>query len=120
MSAVPLTEACCIRALLPDDGTDLRLLKALLREHGITRADSVHVRSVGMLHAARSKRGLLPEAEMAKLLIVVVDAATADALFDYICEKGNINRPGGGLVTMQRLGGATAFTLLGGVAIGSE
>lgn len=110
-----LGAAYCIRVLLPDDGTDRQLLAALLHERNITRADSVAVRSVGMLQAARTRPGCLPEAELARLVSVIVDTADAEALFDYICAKSNIGRPGGGSAVMERLVGATPFSLPAGV-----
>jgi len=117
---LPLATACCIRVLLPDDGTDRRLLAALLHEKNITRADSVAVRSVGVLQAVHTGPGALPEAELARLVTVVVDSADASVLFDYICEKSNIDRPGGGMVTMERLAGATPFFLPDNVPFESE
>lgn len=114
-TTLPLQAAYCIRALLPDDGTDRRLLTGLLREHGITRADSVAVRAVGVLQAARTRSGRLPEAELAKLVTVVVDTEEVGMLFDYICITGNIGRPGGGMVMTERLLGATPFSLPAGV-----
>ena len=46
---------------------------------------------------------------------MIVDRADADTLFDYICAKSHIDRPGGGMVTMERLVGATPFALPAGV-----
>lgn len=101
----------CIRALLPDDGSDKRLLTALLHQKNIIRADSVAVRSVGMLHAVQIHSDNLSKSDSARLVTVLVDAADADALFSYVFSEGRINRPGGGLVTMARLAGASCFTL---------
>jgi hypothetical protein len=113
--ASPLHASYCIRVLLPDDGTDRHLLTALWHEQNITRADSIAVRSVGVLQAARTPPGRLPEAELARLVTVIVDNTEADTLFDYICVKSNIDRPGGGMVVMERLVGATPFSLPAGV-----
>jgi hypothetical protein len=42
---------------------------------------------------------------------ILVDEAEADAVFEFVCEVARIDRPGGGLVMMDRLAGATAFVL---------
>jgi hypothetical protein len=100
---------------LPDDGTDRRLIKALRREKGITRANTVSVRAVAALQEAKTKRGRLPEPILARLLTVVVTEIEADAVFDYIYEVAKIDRPGGGMVLMGRLLGAMPFLLPEGV-----
>jgi hypothetical protein len=100
-----------IRAALPDDGTDRCLADALRRERGIPRCDSVAVRAVAALQQQASRRGRLPEPLGARLVTIVVDEADADAVFEFVCEVAGIGRPGGGLVMMDRLVGATAFEL---------
>jgi hypothetical protein len=102
-------------AILPDDGTDRHLLRALRRDRGIARADSVAVRSVALLRAARSRRGHLPEAELARLVTVIVDAGEAGAVFEFIHAVAKIDRPGGGLLMMDALSGALPFALPEGV-----
>ena len=111
MNAVPVTAAMLIRALLPDDGSDKRLLRMLLQDHGIARAESTQLRSVGVLNPAPVRSRVLPEAEMARLVTVVVDASVADIVFEQVCHLAHIGRPGGGMVLLQKLSGATAFVL---------
>jgi nitrogen regulatory protein PII len=109
--ALPLEPARRILAILPDDGTDHRLLEALRRDHGVTRADSVLVRGVAVLQRAKTRRGRLPEPVLARLVTIIVDAAAADAVFAYVCDTARIGRPGGGAVLLERLTGATAYRL---------
>ncbi|MCQ3828821.1 hypothetical protein HXX02_05150 [Microbulbifer elongatus] len=106
-----LEPAFCIRVIVPDDGTDLRLMKALLEEKGITRAHSVSLRAVGMLREARSKRGHLPESALARLVVTVAGESEAEALFAFICETAYLNRNGGGLASLQKLQGASIYAL---------
>ena len=48
--------------------------------------------------------------------VLVVPEAEADALFEFICEKANIDREGGGVVLQHALVTATPFALPEGVA----
>ena len=104
-----------IIAILPDDGTDRNLLRALRVDRGITRADSVAIRAVAALREAKARRGRLPQAELARLVTVIVDVGVADSVFDFIRATANIDRPGGGFVLMQSLVGALPFILPDGV-----
>jgi hypothetical protein len=104
-----------ISCILPDDGTERRLL-AWLHEQGITRANSVYCRGHSVLREAKARRGKLPEPELVRLVTIVVDAHEADTLFDLIYQRAAIHRPGGGALTMTPLTFATPFLLPEGVA----
>jgi len=106
-----LEPAWRIRAILPDDGSDRRLLEALLRYKAVTRADTVPVRAVAALQDAHTRRGHLPEPVLARLVTVVVSLAEADGVFDYIYATARVGRPGGGTVLMDQLSGATVYKL---------
>ena len=86
-------------------------MKALRHEQGITRVDTVSVRAVAVLQEAKTRHGRLPEPTLAKLVTVVVTETKADAVFDYIYDVAELDRPGGGMVWMEQLRGATPFLL---------
>lgn len=110
-TALPLAAGKRILVMLPDDGTDRRLIKALRRDHGVMRADSVPVRSVAALQQARTKRGRLPEPVLAKLVTVLVNETEADAVFDSIYVDAKLGRPGGGMALMERPLAVTTYVL---------
>jgi hypothetical protein len=105
-----------VSCILPDDGTERRLLRWLRDEQGITRANSVYCRGHSVLREAKPRRGRLPEPVLMRLVTIVVEAHEADALFDRIYEQAAIHRPGGGVLTMTPLTFATPFALPEGVA----
>ena len=107
----PLAPARRIRAILPDDGTDRQLLEEL---HAGGRALRVHVgplRAVAGLQDPRRSRRRLPPSRAARVVTVIAEPAEADALFEWICRAARIGRPGGGMVMMDRVLGATRFEL---------
>jgi len=113
---VPGGAARLISCILPDDGTERRLLRWLRDQKGITRANSVYCRVLSGLGEATTRRGKLPEPSLARLVTIVVEAGEADALFDLVYQQGDIHRPGGGSLIMTPLVFATPFVLPQGVA----
>jgi hypothetical protein len=113
---VPGGAARLISCILPDDGTERRLLRWLRNEKGITRANSVYCRGHSVLREAEAPRGRLPEPSLVRLVSIVVDAGEADALFELIYLQADIHRAGGGAVLMTPLTFATPFELPAGVA----
>jgi hypothetical protein len=113
---LPGGPAKLISCILPDDGTERRLLAWLRDREGILRANSVYCRGHAMLQQASTRRGRLPEPTLLRLVSIVVEAAEADALFERLYRQANIHRPGGGALMMTLLTFATPFALPEGVA----
>ncbi|MEN8166665.1 MAG: hypothetical protein ABFR65_04200 [Pseudomonadota bacterium] len=105
-------EACkLITCVLPNDGSDKKLIRALRDEKKIFRANSISCLGEAILADVVTKFGELPEPTLVRRVDVVVPEADADDLYDYIYEKARIGRHQGGAIWMRALSLTSPFTL---------
>lgn len=106
------SEACkLISCVLPNDGTEKKLIRALRDEKQIIRANSVSCLGMAVQADTLTKFGELPEPTLVWTVDVVVAEADADDVYDYIYEKARIGRPQGGIILMRALTLTSPFSL---------
>ena len=96
---------------LPDDGTDIRIMRSLLKEKNVTRVTSVACRAAINLQSARTRSGKLPEPILGRVMTIVVTESESDDVFDFIRREAQIGQPGRGVLMQTSLLGATRFSL---------
>ncbi len=101
-----------IAVVLPDDGTDVDLIRALRDEKNVNASTAITCRGIGILEGVRdAAKGKLPPSELVRMVSIIVPDSEATDLFEFIYEKANIAREGGGGVWMGMPISATRYTL---------
>lgn len=106
-----LEPAKIINCMLPDDGTDIKLMRLLKKNKGITRVSSVACRGVNNLQQVKTRSGKLPEATLYRFLSVVVSEEQADDIFGFIYGVANIGQPNRGIMVQTTLLGTTVYSI---------
>ena len=100
-----------ITCMLPDDGSDIKIMHQLRKEKNITRADSIACRGEQNLQTAKTRLGRLPEPTLYRILTIIVTEAEADDVFDFVYDKAQIGQSGRGSLLLTTLIGATDYVL---------
>ena len=110
-----IPQAKLITCILPDEGQDMALLKALRSEKGVITANTFQCRGFGLQLRRKYKWKRQTAGYSVRVVTVVVQEDRADEIFEYIYYQVNFDRPCPGLIYQGNLIAATPYTLPAGV-----
>jgi hypothetical protein len=90
-------------------------MKALRAEKGVIRANSTPCYGNSILAEAKTRPGKLPEAVLVRNVAILVPETEANDVFEFVCQKANLDRPNGGVVFQSPAPLCTSYALPEGV-----
>jgi len=112
---VPGEPCKLITAVVPDDGADLALMKALRKTKGVISANSTSCLALPVLKETKVRPGKLPEPLLTWVIEVLVPEADAQAMFEFVCQHAGIDREQGGIVMQAPAPFCSTYVLPEGV-----
>lgn len=116
VESAQLESAIVIICILPDDGTDIKLMRQLKNDKAVTRVESIACRGVNNLQNAKTRSGKLPEPALYRYFSAIVTEAQADDVFNFIYHTAQIGQPNRGFMIQTTLLGATTYSMPDNVA----
>lgn len=112
---VPGEPCKLITAVVPDDGADLALMRALRKMKGVVRANSTSCLVLPVLTETKLRPGKLPEPQLARVIEVLVPETDAQDLFEFVCQHAGIDGENRGIVMQAPAPFCSAYLLPEGV-----